>query len=224
MTVTKQLNMILLGAPGAGKGTQAEILVKNYGLLHISTGNMLREAVKEGSPIGKQLSEFMSKGALVPDEIVTKVVIDRMAKPDAQKGVILDGYPRTKVQAKSLDESLNASKKNLQAVLYLKVSEAVVIERLCGRRGCKDCGKIFHVKNMPPKKEGICDVCGGALFQREDDKPETIKTRLKVYEESTKDLIEYYKAKGLLREMDAGSDPDALFKEINVLFQKEGLL
>ncbi len=218
------INMVLLGPPGAGKGTQAALLVKAYGLLHISTGDMLREAVKAGGEIGEELSSYMNEGKLVPDAIITRTVIERMAKPDAEGGVILDGYPRTRPQAESLDSSLDVPGRTLDIVLYLKTSDEVAIQRLSGRRVCKDCGKNYHTTNMPPKQEGICDICGGELYQREDDKPETVKNRLTVYEENTKELIEYYRAKGLLEEVDGGRPAEELFNDIDVLFKKDGLI
>lgn len=215
--------MVLLGPPGAGKGTQAVLLSKAYNVVHISTGDMLREAVKEGTGLGKQLAEYMNSGNLVPDDIVTKVVVERMAKPDAKQGVILDGYPRTSAQAESLDSSLKKSAKKLDIVLYFKTSETVAIQRLSGRRVCKKCGKNYHVTNMPPAKQGICDICGGELYQRDDDKPETVKNRLSVYEQKTKDLVEYYRKKGLLREVDGDISATDLFGDIKVLFQDEDL-
>lgn len=222
--MTKTVNMVLLGAPGAGKGTQAAILVDNYGLLHISTGDMLRSAIAEGTETGLKAQEYMKKGELVPDEIVTQLVIDRMAKPDAEKGVILDGFPRTTKQAESLSEALEAAGSALDIVLYVAVSDDVVIKRLAGRRVCPSNCKVYHVDNMPPKAEGVCDVCGAALLQREDDKPETVKNRLEVYKKSTRDLIVYYKEKGLLREVNGDLDANTLFDEIDALFRSEGLV
>jgi len=217
------MNMVLLGPPGAGKGTQAVLLAKAYNVVHISTGDMLREAVKEGTGLGAQLAKYMNSGELVPDDIVTKVVVERMARPDAKRGVILDGYPRTSAQAESLDSSLKKSEKKLDIVLYFKTSEKVAIQRLSGRRVCKKCGKNYHVTNMPPAKQGICDMCGGELYQRDDDKPETVKNRLSVYEQKTKDLVEYYRKKGLLREVDGDISATDLFGDIKVLFQDEDL-
>jgi len=217
------MNMVLLGPPGAVKGTQADLLVKAYDLLHISTGDMLRSAVKEGSDVGREVEGYMNSGELVPDEIVTRVVIDRMSKPDAAKGVILDGYPRTRPQAESLDRSMESTGNTLDVVLFFKTSEEVAVKRLSGRRVCKACGKNYHMTNMPPSKEGICDLCGGKLYQREDDKPETVKNRLDVYEQSTRELVEYYRDKGVLREVDGDIPAGELFDEIKVLFQKEGL-
>lgn len=222
--LTKTVNIVLLGAPGAGKGTQAEILVDAYGLLHISTGDMLRAAVKDGTETGLKAQEYMNKGELVPDAIVTQLVIDRMAKPDAAKGVVLDGFPRTRAQAESLDAAFQVAGSELDIVLYVAVSDDIVIKRLSGRRVCPNNCKVYHVTNMPPEKEGICDVCGKALILRDDDKPETVKIRLEVYNSSTRDLIDYYKDKGLLREVNGDLDAKMLFKDIDVLFKREGLI
>jgi adenylate kinase len=218
------INLVLLGPPGAGKGTQAALLTKVYKLLHISTGDMLREAIKEKSEIGKEVEGYMNKGELVPDEIVTKVVVDRMNKPDAEGGVILDGYPRTRVQAEDLDKSLKNEGRELDAVLYFKTSEEVAVRRLSGRRVCPACGKNYHITNMPPAKGNVCDVCGVELIQRDDDQPETVRKRLVVYEDQTKDLIGYYKAKGLLREVDGDTSAEELFERIGTLFREEGLM
>ena len=224
MRKTGKINLVLLGPPGAGKGTQAALLVKAYHLLHISTGDMLREAVKEGSEIGRKIQECMSSGELVPDEIVTRSVIDRINKPDAAEGVILDGYPRTREQAEALDKLLKEEKRSLDMVLYLETSEEVAVQRLSGRRVCPKCGKNYHVTNMPPEKEGFCDICGVELEQREDDKPETVRNRLHVYERRTKDLIEYYEEKSLLRKVDGNVAAEQLFEEIDALFRREGLI
>ncbi|MBU1084017.1 MAG: adenylate kinase [Candidatus Omnitrophica bacterium] len=217
------MDLVLLGPPGAGKGTQAELLIKAYGLLHLSTGDMLREAVKQGGALGDEIQRYMNSGDLVPDDIVTRTVIERMKKPDATSGVILDGYPRTRAQAESLDALLSGEEKKLSAVLYFRTSEDVAVSRLSGRRVCTKCGKNYHIKNIPPKKAGVCDTCGIDLVQREDDRPETVKNRLDVYAKRTKDLIDYYGEKGLLREMDGNAQADKLFEEIDALFKKEGL-
>ena len=224
MTDTKQLNMVLLGPPGAGKGTQAGLLIKAYGLLHVSTGDMLRAAIKEGTETGLKAQEYMDKGELVPDSVVTSIVIERISKPDAGLGVIFDGYPRTSAQAESLDEALNAEGRKLDIVLYLKTSEEVAIQRLSGRRMCTECLKNYHITNMPPKEEGICDTCRIELIQREDDKPETVKNRLVVYQKQTEDLISYYREKGLLREVKGDIPAVELFDEIDTLFKGEGLV
>ncbi len=224
MTGSGQKVLVLLGPPGAGKGTQASLLTKAYALLHISTGDMLREAIKDGSQVGRRVQDYMNKGELVPDAIVTEVVIDRMAKPDASGGVILDGYPRTRVQAESLDSSLKEKGQKLDMVLYFKTSEEVAVSRLSGRRVCPKCLKNYHLTNIPPKQEGICDKCGIELMLREDDKPETVKNRLHVYHKSTRDLIDYYRGKGLLREVNGDLTAEELFDEISVLFREEGLV
>jgi len=223
MTALKKgIKIILLGAPGAGKGTQAGILVKEYGLLHVSTGDMLRAAIKEGTETGLKAKSFMDKGELVPDAVVTQLVIDRLAKPDAAKGVILDGFPRTKPQAVSLDEALKKAGEAIDDVLYLAVTEQVVIQRLTGRRVCPKCGMNYHVTNIPPRKEGVCDTCAVDLIQREDDTIETVKNRLRVYEDSTADLVEYYRDKGLLREVNGDLQAEKLFEDIDALFRREG--
>ena len=221
---SEQINMVLLGPPGAGKGTQADFLTRAYHLLHISTGDMLREAVKEGGETGREIQDYMNKGELVPDDIVTRAVIERMAKPDAASGVILDGYPRTRMQAESLDSSLKRKGRSLDTVLYFKTSEQVAIQRLSGRRVCPECGKNYHVINIPPKKEGLCDTCGIELIQREDDKPETVKNRLEIYKQLTRDLIEYYKERNLLHGLDGDLSAEQLFDDIDALFQREGLI
>ncbi|MGD2279171.1 MAG: adenylate kinase [Candidatus Omnitrophota bacterium] len=218
------MNLVLLGPPGAGKGTQAAFLIKAYDLLHISTGDMLRAAIKEGTDTGLKAQEYMNKGELVPDRIVTQLVVDRMARPDAVKGVMLDGFPRTRPQAEALDVSLDREKKSLDVVLYFKTSEDVAVQRLSGRRVCPKCGKNYHLTNMPPAEDNICDKCGVELFQREDDKPDTVRNRLAVYEEQTKDLIDYYKDKSLLREVDGDLPAEQLFEKIDALFREEGLI
>ena len=224
MTDAGQINLVLLGPPGAGKGTQAAFLIKAYDLLHISTGDMLRAAIREGTDTGLKAQEYMNRGELVPDQVVTKLVVDRMAKPDAAKGVMLDGFPRTKPQAEALDVSLDEEKKSLDVVLYFKTSEDVAVQRLSGRRVCPKCGKNYHLTNMPPAKDNICDKCGVELFQREDDKPDTVRNRLAVYEEQTKDLITYYSDKSLLREVDGDLPAEQLFERIDALFREEGLI
>jgi len=217
------VNVVLLGPPGAGKGTQAKVLSKEYSVLHISTGDMLREAVKNKTAIGMEAKSYMDKGELVPDETVVRIVTERISKDDTKKGFLLDGFPRTKEQADKLDKELSTMSKKLDIVLYFKTSPEVSIERLSGRRVCKVCGANFHIKNMPPKKDMICDYCKGKLFQREDDKPETVKNRLKVYEKETETLIGYYREKGILKEVSGDLDVNKLFDEIKKLFADERL-
>ena len=200
------MHIILMGPPGAGKGTQAANLVKRYGILHISTGDMFREAVKEGTPLGKEAKSYMDAGKLVPDEVTIGIVRERLGRPDCQKGFILDGFPRTVEQADALNEILADNGLKLTGVLNINVPAADLIERAVGRRICKNCGHSFHVKFNPTKVEGVCDDCGGTTYQRADDSEETMKSRLSVYESSTRPLIEYYKKAGVYKEIDGRQD------------------
>lgn len=200
------MRIVLLGAPGAGKGTLAKDLVGLFNVPHISTGDMFREAVASGSELGRQVQNILSSGKLVPDEIVNELVRERISKPDRKDGFILDGYPRTVQQARTLDEMLTAMGQKLDAVLYLKVSEDVVVERLTNRRVCPRCGRIYNLLSMPPKSDEICDDCGTKLIQRDDDREEVVRNRFKVYNEMTAPLIDYYKKKGTLIEIDAEAD------------------
>lgn len=192
------MRIILLGAPGAGKGTQAEYLSKRFSIPHISTGDILRENVKNETELGKKAKEYMDKGLLVPDEIVIEIVKDRISKEDCKNGFLLDGFPRTIAQAEALDKVLQDLGQKIDKVLNIEVPDEKILERMSGRRICKNCGASFHVIYRPPQKEGVCDVCGGELYQREDDKEETVKKRLEVYHAQTQPLIDYYRAKGLL--------------------------
>lgn len=212
------MKIVLLGPPGAGKGTQGVVLSKNYGIAHISTGDILREAVKKGTPLGKKALSFMNKGELVPDEIVTGIVVERLGREDAKKGFILDGFPRTLKQGEDLDGALKKLSMALDVVLYFEIPEAAAIERLTGRRVCKKCGANYHIKNIPPKKAGICDKCGTELFQRPDDTIETVKNRLKVYEAQTQPLIDYYTKQGILKKVSGALSVDELFKVLSQLF------
>ena len=196
------MQLILMGAPGAGKGTQAAELVKKYGIPQISTGDMFRAAVKEGTELGKKAEACMKSGALVPDEVTIGIVKERLSKEDCAKGFILDGFPRTVEQADALEKILSELGKNLTAVLNIHVPFEDLIERAVGRRICRGCGATYHVKFNPTKKENICDECGGELYQRADDNEETMKNRLSVYEKSTRPLIEYYKKAGKYTEID----------------------
>jgi len=214
------LRIILLGPPGAGKGTQAKTLAQEIKLPHISTGDLLRKNVSQGTPLGKQAQDFMNKGALVPDELVNQMLTERISLPDAQAGFILDGYPRNLAQAGILDEALGNLGKQVDLVVYLDTSEAVVIQRLSGRLVCKNCGANFHATNMPPKKTMTCDNCGGALYQRSDDKEETIRKRLEVYRDECAPVIKYYQAKGTLQRLVADGEAHKVLVDIVKLVRK----
>lgn len=218
------MRLVLLGPPGAGKGTLALVLCKDLNIAHVSTGDMLREAVKNQAPLGLKAKEYMDKGALVPDQVVISLVSERLSKDDAKQGFILDGFPRTPEQAQSLDYSLKNLAMPLDLVLYFKTSVDVIIRRLSGRRVCGQCGKTFHLTNFRPKVDGICDACQGKLLQRPDDKEETIMNRLKVYEIQTEPLIEYYRKKGILYESSGDAEVASLTKLLMDLFKKKGLL
>jgi len=197
------MNLILLGPPGAGKGTQAEIITQKRGLVQLSTGDMLREAVKDGTPIGEEASATMESGGLVPDEIVIKIVAERLSASDCANGFILDGFPRTLNQAAALDNLLQAQGKQLDAVIEIKVDDAVVVDRISGRYMCADCGASFHDTNHKPKVPGVCDRCGSTEFiRRKDDNAETVRNRLMAYYRETSPLIGYYFAKDKLRSVD----------------------
>lgn len=196
------MKIIMLGAPGAGKGTQAKQIAQAYDIPHISTGDIFRANIKEGTELGKKAQEYMDKGLLVPDELVCDLVVDRIHKDDCEKGYILDGFPRTIPQANALDEALAKDGEKIEFAIDIEVPDENIINRMSGRRACLNCGATYHIVSIPPKKEGICDVCGSDLVCREDDQPETVTNRLKVYHEQTQPLIEYYKAKGVLRTVD----------------------
>lgn len=211
------MKIVLLGPPGAGKGTQAKELAKALKLIHISTGELLRQNVSGGTALGRQAKSFMDKGELVPDDLVTQMLTSRFDEPDIKKGFILDGYPRNISQAKALDVIFKARNTDIDLVIYLDTSEPVIIQRLSGRRVCKDCGVNFHIKNMPPKKDNICDACGGALYQRADDNVDTIKNRIEVYNKEVATLIKHYKDKQKLHTISADLDAEVVLKKIIAL-------
>lgn len=213
------MKLVLLGPPGAGKGTQSIVLSKKYNIPHISTGDILRESVKKGLPLGLKAKSYMDKGELVPDEIVTGIVVERLKNPDTQRGYILDGFPRTVKQAEDLDAALKSASSSIDMAVYFDTSEATAIERLSGRRVCKVCGFNYHIKNIPPKKSGICDKCAGQLFQRPDDKEDTVRNRLKVYGVQTKPLIEYYTEKGIIKKVSGDLGVDELFQVLSKIFR-----
>ena len=208
------MNLVLLGPPGAGKGTQAVMLSEKLGFLHLSAGDILRDNVKNSTDIGKKAKAFMDKGELVPDDIVIKMMLDKINALGNTEKFMLDGFPRTVYQADKLDEALNKLGLSIQLVIYLKTSTKTVVLRLAGRRLCKNCGANYHIVNMPPKEQGICDKCGGELYQRKDDSEATIKNRLQVYETQTKELIDYYKKKKVLKELSGDLDAGEVYKEI----------
>jgi len=210
-----QLNVVLLGAPGAGKGTQAERIVARYGLPHISTGDMLRAAVAQGTELGLAAKRSMDAGELVPDEVVVGIVRDRLADPDTGRGFLLDGFPRTLAQAERLDAMLAEEGRSITHVLLIEVPEDELVLRIAGRRSCTGCGKLYNVTFDPPREEGVCDVCGAPLFQRADDNEETVRNRLAVYRDQTAPLIDYYDAKGVLRKVSGGGKlPHEVFTQV----------
>jgi len=210
------MNIILLGGPGAGKGTQAKKLIDKYQIPQISTGDILRAAVKEGTEMGKKAKEYMDAGKLVPDEVVIGIIKDRLKESDCQKGFILDGFPRTVPQAEALQKVLADMGKKIDHVISIDVDEEELVTRLTGRRTCKNaaCGQMYHVKFTPPKKEGVCDKCGSELYQRDDDNETTVRSRLATYNQATKPLIDHYKAKGLVRPIPGVGGIDDIFTKI----------
>jgi adenylate kinase len=212
-----ELNLVLLGPPGSGKGTQGERLQDDFRLPYWATGDILRAAVKEGTEIGKKAKEFMDAGDLVPDEVLIGLIADRVGGDEAADGFILDGFPRTTPQAEALDEKLDGMRRGVTAAVLIDVSEDEVVRRLGGRRTCKENGHVFHVEFDPPKEEGVCDVCGGELIVRDDDKPDVIKHRLQQYREKTEPLVDYYEDKGILRKVDGSQTPEAVEENIHAL-------
>ncbi len=209
------MRLILLGPPGAGKGTQAQRLVQKYGIVQLSTGDMLRAAVAAGSPIGLRAKDIMASGGLVSDEIVIGIIDKRIDAPDCKSGFVLDGFPRTEKQAVALDDMLTRKGSRIDGVIELAVDEVALVERISGRFACAKCGAGYHDTFQQPKKAGVCDVCGGTDFtRRKDDNAETVKARLKAYREQTAPILPYYKQKGLLQRVDGMADPDAVTREI----------
>jgi len=209
------INMVFLGPPGAGKGTQSEQIIKDFGIVQVSTGDILRSAVKEGSELGKLAKEYMNEGKLVPDDIIIGIVKERLKEKDCQNGFILDGFPRTIPQAEALDKMLKDDLNiSLTHVISLEVDDEKIIERLTGRRFCSQCGRVYHISFDPPEKEGICDECHTQLIQRDDDKEETIKKRLKVYHDQTEQLKDYYGKQNILTTVDGEKSPDDVYKNI----------
>ena len=211
------MNLVLMGLPGAGKGTQADKIVGKYNIPHISTGDMFRAAIKEGTELGLQAKSFMDKGELVPDEVTIGIVRERLSKADCEKGFLLDGFPRTVAQAEALDTMLADLGKKIDFVINIDVDQSILMERLTGRRICKNCGATYHLVFNPPAKEGVCDRCGGELYQRADDNAETVQNRLDVNIQQTKPLLNFYEDKGYLRNINGQQDIDVVFADIEVL-------
>ncbi|MHA1973529.1 MAG: adenylate kinase [Candidatus Hodarchaeales archaeon] len=211
-----QIKLIMLGAPGSGKGTQAKFISKEYGIPQISTGDLLRNAVKEGTELGLKAKKYMEDGKLVPDDLVLSLLQERITNDDCKKGFILDGYPRNLAQANQLEKITDVN-----LVINIDVDYNILVERITGRRTCKNCGAIYHIKYNPPKKENICDKCSGTLYQREDDTEETVKKRLDTYENQTKPLIEFYTEKGILHTLVSDSTIEAMREKVMNLLQKQ---
>ncbi|MBR6228686.1 MAG: adenylate kinase [Eubacterium sp.] len=208
------MKIVMLGAPGAGKGTQAKMISEKYNIPHISTGDIFRANIKEGTELGKKAKAYMDEGKLVPDELTCDLVVDRIAQDDAANGYVLDGFPRTIPQAEALTNALNARGEKLDFAIDVEVPDENIVNRMSGRRACVKCGGTYHIKYNPTKVEGVCDACGGELTLRDDDKPEVVADRLKVYHEQTQPLIDYYSKEGILKEVDGTVDLKDVFDAI----------
>ncbi len=208
------MKIIMLGAPGAGKGTQAKMIAEKYSIPHISTGDIFRYNIKNGTELGKEAKKYMDQGLLVPDELTVKILLDRVAKDDCKNGYVLDGFPRTIPQAEVLEEALTKLGDRIDYAINVEVPDENIVKRMGGRRACVNCGATYHIEHVPPKKEGICDNCGSELILRDDDKPETVKNRLSVYHKQTQPLIDFYNGKGVLRTVDGTVDMKDVFNAI----------
>ena len=204
----------MLGAPGAGKGTQAKMIAEKYGIPHISTGDIFRSNIKDGTELGMEAKKYMDQGLLVPDELTVKILLDRVARADCRNGYVLDGFPRTIPQAEVLDQALEKIGDQIDFAVNVSVPDENIVKRMSGRRACVGCGATYHIEHIPPKKEGICDTCGMELILREDDKPETVQNRLSVYHSQTQPLIDFYQKKGILQTVDGTVDMKAVFDAI----------
>ena len=208
------MKIIMLGAPGAGKGTQAKMIAEKYSIPHVSTGDIFRANIKNGTELGMEAKKYMDQGLLVPDELTVKILLDRVAKDDCKNGYVLDGFPRTIPQAEVLEEALTKLGDRIDYAINVEVPDENIVKRMGGRRACVNCGATYHIEHVPPKKEGICDNCGSELILRDDDKPETVKNRLSVYHKQTQPLIDFYNGKGVLRTVDGTVDMKDVFNAI----------
>lgn len=211
------MKIIMLGAPGAGKGTQAKMIAEKYGVPHVSTGDIFRANIKNGTELGMEAKKYMDQGQLVPDELTVKILLDRVAQPDCEKGYVLDGFPRTIPQAEVLDSALAELGETIDYAINVDVPDENIVKRMSGRRACLGCGATYHMEHIPPKKEGICDTCGQELVLREDDRPETVLNRLKVYHDQTQPLIDFYTGKGVLKAVDGTVDMKDVFAAITAI-------
>ena len=211
------MKIIMLGAPGAGKGTQAKMIADKYGVPHISTGDIFRANIKNGTELGMEAKKYMDQGLLVPDELTVRILLDRVAQDDCKNGYVLDGFPRTIPQAEVLDSELTKLGDHIDYAINVDVPDENIVKRLSGRRACLTCGATYHIEHVPPKKEGICDVCGSELVLRDDDKPETVKNRLNVYHEQTQPLIDFYTEKGVLMTVDGTVPMEEVFAAITAI-------
>ena len=211
------MKIIMLGAPGAGKGTQAKMIEDKYGVPHISTGDIFRANIKNGTELGMEAKKYMDQGLLVPDELTVRILLDRVAQDDCKNGYVLDGFPRTIPQAEVLDSELTKLGDHIDYAINVDVPDENIVKRMSGRRACLTCGATYHIEHVPPKKEGICDVCGSELVLRDDDKPETVKNRLNVYHEQTQPLIDFYTEKGVLKTVDGTVPMEEVFAAITAI-------
>ena len=208
------MKIIMLGAPGAGKGTQAKMIAEKYSIPHVSTGDIFRANIKNGTDLGKQAKEYMDAGKLVPDELTVKILLDRVAQDDCKNGYVLDGFPRTIPQAEVLEDALNKLGDKIDFAVNVDVPDENIVRRMSGRRACLKCGATYHIEHIPPKQEGICDTCGSELVLRDDDKPETVLNRLKVYHDQTQPLIDFYTERNVLKTVDGTRDMKDVFADI----------
>lgn len=211
------MKIVMLGAPGAGKGTQAKMIAAKYGIPHISTGDIFRANIKNGTELGRKAKEYMDQGALVPDSLTLELIMDRFQQPDCANGYVLDGFPRTIPQAEALTEALKSENSSLDFAINVEVPDSNIVNRMSGRRACVACGGTYHILYNPTSKEGICDACGGELMLRDDDKPETVAKRLDVYHTQTQPLIDYYAGQGILKEVDGTRDVAEVFQDIEAI-------